>query len=92
METVCLYFDLDSDGTVQGAQRFAWDDPYDRQGDGEQEAEHFLECTRDNGFDIARVDLAVSGADLPAGTAVYRADDGRETTWFALAVVPVREA
>lgn len=95
--TVCRYFDLDETGRVRTySVWFAWGDPTDRNGDGEAEAEAFLEVSRENGFTVTEVtgEMPV-GPDLPGNIGpgdslrVYRADDGAgDVQYFALAVVP----
>jgi len=88
--TACRWYQIAPDGRVTSSQvNWAWDDPCDRQGDGEAEADAFLDATRCSGFDVQRVNLAVSGADVSADALrVYRATDGDDTNLFALAVIP----
>lgn len=92
--TVARYLALDAGGIVI-ATDFAWGYPTDRNGDGEAEAEHFLEVTEWNGFSITEVtgEMPV-GPGLPGDIGpgdslrVYRADDGAgDVQFFALAVV-----
>lgn len=92
--TVARYLSLDSDGTVT-ATDFAWPDPTDRNGDGEAEAEAFIECSRENGFTVTDatgefpVGPGIPG-DIPGDSLrVYRADYGAgDVQFFALCVVP----
>jgi len=89
--TVCRYYSLTDDGQVQYCgSHFAWDDPTDRQGDGEAEAAAFLDVSREMGAVIERVDLDVQGADVSTDhIRAYRCDfEGESTCYFALAVVP----
>lgn len=92
--TTARYLSLDDDGTVRSVD-FAWQDPADRNGDGEAEVEAFLSASRDNGFDITEVtgEFAV-GPGIPIDITgdqirVYRADDGEgDVQFFGLVVVP----
>lgn len=92
--TVCKYLDLHHTRAVL-AVGFAWDDPTDRNGDGEAEAEAFLEASRSNGFHVS--DITAWGeigpgipGDIPSDSIrVYLADDGAGNVQsFALAVIP----
>jgi len=92
--TVARYFALDFGGIVI-ATDFAWGYPADRNGDGEAEADAFIEASRENGFAVADVtgEFPV-GPGLPGNIGpgdslrVYRADDGAgDVQFFALAVV-----
>lgn len=92
--TVCKHLYLHPTGSVR-AVGFAWEDPTDRNGDGEAEAEAFLEVSVGNGFAVTEVtgDMPV-GPGLPGNIGpgdslrVYRADDGDgDVQYFALAVI-----
>jgi len=92
--TVCKYLDLHHTRAVRAVD-FAWPDPTDRNGDGEAEAEAFLEVSRENGFHVS--DITAWGeigpgipGDIPSDSIrVYLADDGgSDVQFFALAVIP----
>lgn len=94
--TVCRYFDLDETGRVRTySVWYAWDNQTDRRGDGEAEAEAFVEASRENGFTVTELtgEMPV-GPGLPENIPsdslrVYRADDGGGyVQYFALAVIP----
>lgn len=92
--TVARYLAFATDGTVT-ATGFAWDDPADRNGDGEAEADGYLEFTGINGFAVTEVtgEFPVGPGipgDIPGDSLrVYRATDGAgDVQYFALAVVP----
>lgn len=72
MDTVCRYFELDeNNNNVLTGVWYAWDDPTDRNGDGQAELDAYNECTRDNGFDVRELeDNIVNGIDVPSGSIV----------------------
>lgn len=94
--TTCLYLGLAPCGTVTSTG-YAWDDPQDRNGDGETELEAHLEACRNNGYAVMELPLAGIGPGIPANVGhnfrVFHAlrpypfggDDVRQ---FALAIVP----
>jgi hypothetical protein len=96
--TVARYLALDADGTVAGID-FAWPDPTDRNGDGEAEAEAFLEVSVGNGFHVSditnwgEIGPGIPG-DIPSDSIrVYMAQEkdifnSGDVQFFALAVVP----
>lgn len=96
--TVCKYLDLHQTRCVRAVD-FAWPDPTDRNGDGEAEAEAFLEVSRDNGFHVSditnwgEIGPGIPG-DIPSDSIrVYMAQEkdifnSGDVQYFALAVVP----
>lgn len=96
--TVCKYLDLHHTRCVRAVD-FAWPDPTDRNGDGEAEAEAFLEVSRDNGFHVS--DITAWGeigpgipGDIPSDSIrVFMSQEHHplgfgDVQYFALAVVP----
>lgn len=90
--TTCLYLGLAPCGTVTSTG-FAWDDPQDRNGDGEVELEAFLEASRNNGATVVELPLAGIGPGIPANVGhnfrVFSSHfGGDDVQQFALAIVP----
>jgi len=87
VNTTCLWFDLDSEGNIL-KKDFAWPDPYDRKGNGEDELDCFLECTRDNGFSYTEVydlDVYYNGGKVR----VFKFEEWGEERFFGLIVEDV---
>lgn len=82
MNTTCLYYEIEN-GSIS-KKYFAWDDPYDRKGNGEDEFDAFLECTRNNGFDYQEIDLEVY--DNYGKIRVFQYEEWDEPVTFGLAV------
>ena len=96
--TVCKYLYLHHTRCVRAVE-FAWPEPVDRNGDGEAEAEAFLEVSVGNGFHVSditnwgEIGPGIPG-DIPSDSIrVYMAQEkdifnSGDVQFFALAVVP----
>lgn len=89
--TTCIWFQLDDTFHIL-TRAFAWDDPYDRAGDGDAELDSFVQVSRDNGFTVVPVDQEDYDGCLPKYTEVYRFANDFESGYFGLLVVPTDEA
>ena len=89
--TSCRLFPLSPDGVNTSPSKwFVFDDPAERTGDGEAEAEFFLESSNSNGYStIYRPDIIVQGCDV-SNVKVYELRDNAFPDcieFFGLAVV-----